>query len=195
MSMGLLLNEDIWHLGGRREIGTGIWLIEAVGGRGLGGDGDGGRWLWSPIVGTRRVIGRIEVRRGRGERKGRQVGQLERFLFSTEGSVYGMRGGLFTVISILRGVCYGRIVGSGRGRVTHLRTTDDKAKAGVHRVNSSFPAPIALVWPLFGSITPRICQQFLTLISIPSLGSSSRATERPDSASHMVLFPGHFLPP
>jgi hypothetical protein len=64
--------------------------------------------------------------------------------------VYGMRGGLFTVISILRDVCYGRIVGSGRGRVTHLRTTDDKAKAGVHRVNSSFPV---LVCPLFASIT------------------------------------------
>jgi hypothetical protein len=101
-------------------------MIEAVGGRGLGGDGDGRRGLRSPVVGMRGVIGRVKVGRGRGERKGRQVGQFERFLFSAEGSVNGMRGGLFTVISILRGVCYGRIVSSGRGRVTHLRVTDDK---------------------------------------------------------------------
>jgi len=41
--------------------------------------------------------------------------------------VYGRRGRLFTVISILRVVCCGRIVGSRRGRVAHLRATDDKA--------------------------------------------------------------------
>jgi hypothetical protein len=125
-----------------------MMMIEAVGRRALGRDGDGGRWLWPPVVGTRRVIRRVKVRRGRGERKGRQVGQLERFLFSTEGSVYGMRGGLFTVISILRGVCYGMVV-SGRGRVAHLRTTDDKAGVTVS-INSSFPAPMAVVCPLFG---------------------------------------------
>jgi hypothetical protein len=113
----------------------------------LGGDGDGGRRLRPPVVGTRRVVGRVKVRRGRGERKGRQVGQLERFLFCTEGSVYGMRGGLFTVISILRGVCYGRIVSSGRGRVAHLRTTDDKAGVSV-----SIPLG---QWPLFGPCLPR----------------------------------------
>lgn len=101
-------------------------MIEAVGGSALGGDRDWGRGLRSPVVGMRRVIGRVKVGRGRGERKGRQVGQFERFLFSAEGSVNGMRGGLFTVISILRGVCYGRIVSSGRGRVAHLRVTDDK---------------------------------------------------------------------
>jgi len=111
----------------------------------LGGDGDRGRGLGSPVVGTRRVIGRVKVGRGRGERKGRQVGQFERFLFSTEGSVDGMRGGFFTVISILRGVCYGRIVSSGRGRVAHLRATDDKA--GV-TVSVAIPAP-TLVCPLF----------------------------------------------
>src|SRR6266852_2318995 len=102
-------------------------MIEAVGGRTLRGNGDGGRWLGSPVVGTRGVIGRVKVGRGRGERKGRQVGQFEGFLFSAKGSVHGMRGGLFTVISILRGVCYGRIVSSRRGRVAHLRVTDDKA--------------------------------------------------------------------
>jgi hypothetical protein len=52
-------------------------MVETVGGRGLGGDGDGGRWLRSPVVGTRRMIRRVKVGRGRGERKGRQVGQLE----------------------------------------------------------------------------------------------------------------------
>jgi hypothetical protein len=151
--MGLLLDEDIWHLGGWREIGTGIWLvmmIEAVGGRGLRGDGDGGRWLRPPVVGMRGVIGRVKVGRGRGERKGRQVGQFERFLFSAEGSVYGMRGGLFTVISILRGVCYGRIVSSGRGRVAHLRVTDDKAGLVSLRINSLSRAN-PLVWSLFAS--------------------------------------------
>jgi hypothetical protein len=76
----------------------------------------------------RRVVGRIKVRRGRGESKGRQVGQFEGFLFCTEGSVYGMRGRLFTVISILRVVvCYGRIVRSRGGRVAHLVATDEKA--------------------------------------------------------------------
>ena len=92
----------------------------------MGGDGDGGRGLRSPVVGTRRMVGRVKVGRGRGERKGRQVGQFEGFLFSAKGSMHGMRGGLFTVISILRGVCYGRIV-SRRGRVAHLRATDDEA--------------------------------------------------------------------
>lgn len=114
-------------------------MIEAVGGGGLRGDGDGGRWLRSPVGGMRRVIGRINVGRGRGERKGRQVGQFERFLFSAERSVHGMRGGLFTVISILRGVCYGRIVSSGRGRVAHLRVTDDKAGLVSRPINSLFP--------------------------------------------------------
>jgi hypothetical protein len=127
-------------------------MIEAVGGRGLGGDGDGRRGLRSPVVGMRGVIGRVKVGRGRGERKGRQVGQFERFLFSAEGSVYGMRGGLFTVISILRGVCYGRIVSSGRGRVAHLRVTDDKAGLSL-RINILFSRANLSVWPLFASIT------------------------------------------
>ena len=137
-------------------------MIEAVGGRTLGGDGDGGRWLWSPVVRTRGVIGRVKVRRGRGERKGRQVGQFEGFLFSAKGSVYGMRGGLFTVISILRGVCYGRIVSSGRGRVAHLRVTDDKAAPPNQFSLLFFPAPtlcLALVCldnPPFVSKSPTL---------------------------------------
>jgi hypothetical protein len=98
------------------------------------------------------VIGRVKVRRGRGERKGRQVGQFERFLFSAKGSVHGMRGGLFTVISILRGVCYGRIVSSGRGRVAHLRVTDDKAAPPVSISLLFFPRQL-VVWLLFASIT------------------------------------------
>ena len=52
-------------------------MIETVGGSSLRGDGDGGRWLRLPVVGTRRVIWRVKVGRGRGERKGRQVGQLQ----------------------------------------------------------------------------------------------------------------------
>jgi hypothetical protein len=50
------------------------------------------------------------MRGGRSKRKGRQVGQFEGFLFSTEGSMNGMRGKLVvTVISILSTVvCYGR---------------------------------------------------------------------------------------
>jgi len=127
-------------------------IIVAVGGRCLRGDGDGGRWLRSPVVRTRGVIGRVKVRRGRGERKGRQVGQFERFLFSAKGSVHGMRGGLFTVISILRGVCYGRIVSSGRGRVAHLRVTDDKAAPPVSISLLFFPRQL-VVWLLFASIT------------------------------------------
>ena len=98
------------------------------------------------------MIGRVKVRRGRGERKGRQVGQFERFLFSAKGSVHGMRGGLFTVISILRGVCYGRIVSSGRGRVAHLRVTDDKAAPPVSISLLFFPRQL-VVWLLFASIT------------------------------------------
>jgi hypothetical protein len=70
------------------------------------------------------MIRRVKVRGGRGERKGRQVGQLEGFLFSAEGPVYGRMGGrFFTVISILRNiVCYGygRIVRYRGGRVAHL---------------------------------------------------------------------------
>lgn len=131
-------------------------MIEAVGGTRLRGNRDGGRGLRSPVVGMRGVIGRvINVGRGRGERKGRQVGQFERFLFSTEGSVYGMRGGLFTVISILRGVCYGRIVSSGRGRVAHLRVTDDKAGLVSLRINSLSRAN-NLVCSLFGHISQQI---------------------------------------
>ena len=126
-----MLNEDIWHLGGGREIGTGIGLvmvIDAVCGNRLRGDRNRGGRLCPPVVGrTRRVIGRVRVRGGRGERKVRQVGQLEGFLFCTEGSVYVMGGRLFTVISILRDVCYGRIVRSSGGRVAHLRVTDEKA--------------------------------------------------------------------
>ena len=78
-------------------------------------------------MGTRRVVGRVEVGGSRGEGEGRQVGQFEGSLFCTEGPVYGMGGHLFTVISILRVVCC-RGIGSRRGRVAHLRTTDDKAK-------------------------------------------------------------------
>jgi len=153
MSMRLVLNEDIWHLGGGREIGTGVRLvmiIDAVGGNRLGGNRDGGRRLRPPVVGTRRMIGRIKVGGGRGERKGRQVGQLEGFLFSAEGPMYGIRGRLFTVISILRDVCcYGRIVSSGRGRVAHLSTN---RRQGFRRlsclpINSSFPAPMAATVP------------------------------------------------
>ena len=73
------------------------------------------------------MIGRVEVGGSRGEGEGRQVGQFEGSLFCTEGPVYGMGGHLFTVISILRVVCC-RGIGSRRGRVAHLRTTDDKAK-------------------------------------------------------------------
>ena len=86
--------------------------------------------------------------------------------------MYGMRGGLFTVISILRGVCYGRIVSSGRGRVAHLRTTDDKAGVTV-----SIPVR---QWPVFGAI----CQITLVfVINCPTLILSRplalcRATER-----------------
>jgi hypothetical protein len=139
-------------------------MIEAVGGSGLGGDGDGGRGLRSPVVGMGRVIGRaINVGRGRGERKGRQVGQFERFLFSAEGSVYGMRGGLFTVISILRGVCYGRIVSSGRGRVAHLRVTDDKAGLVSLRINSLSRAN-SLVAPCLSPNNPPFVSSSPTLI-------------------------------
>ena len=43
--MGLVLNEDIWHLGSGREIGAGIGLvmIDAVGGNGNGLRGDRNR--------------------------------------------------------------------------------------------------------------------------------------------------------
>ena len=85
-------------------------------------------------MGTRRVVGRIEVGGSGGEGEGRQVGQFEGPLFCTEGPVYGMEGHLFTVISILRVVCCGGI-SSRRGRVAHLRATDDKAK--VNRLLSS----------------------------------------------------------
>jgi len=87
MRMGRLLDQDIRHLGGGREIGTGIRLvvvIDTVWSRRLRGNWDGGRSLGSPVVRTRRMIWRIKVGGGRVERKGGQVGQLERFLFSTE---------------------------------------------------------------------------------------------------------------
>jgi len=134
-----MLNEDIWHLGGGGEIGTGIGLvmvIDAVGGNGNGLRGDRNRRgrLWPPVVGTRRMVWRVKVRGGRGnrDRKGRQVGQFEGFLFCTEGSVNGMGGRFFTVISILRGyVCrygYGRIVRSRGGRVTHASSSNRPTK-------------------------------------------------------------------
>jgi len=148
-------------------------MIDAVGGRTLRGDGDGGRRLRSPVVGTRGVVGRVKVGRGRGERKGRQVGQFERFLFSAEGSVYGMRGGLFTVISILRGVRYGRIVSSGRGRVAHLRVTDEKA-APNYQFSSLFPrqqlfclADVCLDNPPFVSKSPTSIP-WRDLVLVPS---------------------------
>jgi hypothetical protein len=131
---GGLLYQDIWHLSGGRKLGGtgvgvgGVDVIGTVCGGGLGGNRDGRRGLGSPVVGTRRVVGRVEVGGSRGEGEGRQVGQFEGSLFCTEGPVhgYGMEG-LFTVISILRVVCCGGI-GSRRGRVPHLRATDDKAK-------------------------------------------------------------------
>jgi hypothetical protein len=139
--MRLLLYKDIWHLSGRRKlVGTGVGLdvvIGAVCGGGLGGDWNRRGSLWSPVMGTRRVVGRVEVRGSRGEGEGRQVGQFEGSLFCAEGPVYGygMRGKLFKVVSILRFVCYGGIVGSRRGRVAHLRATDDKALG--HPINFS----------------------------------------------------------
>jgi hypothetical protein len=93
------------------------------------------------------MIGRIKVGRGRGERKGSQVGQLERFLFCTEGSVYGMGGRLFTVIPVLRIVCYGRIVGSRRGRVAHVRTAGTTDLGHPINSTSTFPAPMAAASP------------------------------------------------
>lgn len=124
-----MLDEDIRHLGGGGEIGTGIGLvmIDAVGTNRLRGDGNRGRRLWPPVVGTRGVIRRVKVRGGRGKRKGRQVGQFEGFLFCTEGPMYVVRGRFFTAISILVVVCYGRIVRSRGGRVAHLLATDEKA--------------------------------------------------------------------
>ena len=91
-----------------------VMVIDAVGGKGLGGDRNRGRRLRPPVVGTGRMIRRVKVRGGRGERKGRQVGQLEGFLFCAEGPVYGRMGGrFFAGISILRGVVwYRRIVRS-----------------------------------------------------------------------------------
>lgn len=144
-------------------------MIEAVGGSTLGGDGDGGRGLRPPVVGMRRVIGRVKVGRGRGERKGRQVGQFERFLFSAEGSVNGMRGGLFTVISILRGVCYGSIVSSGRGRVAHLRVTDDKpgSRLALFPRQPSCLASVCIDNPSLVSSSPTL---FLSLAHLGILG-------------------------
>jgi hypothetical protein len=138
--MGLMLDEDIWHLGGGGEIGTviGLVMIDAVSGNGnrlrLRGDRNRGGRLWPPVVGMRRMIRRVKVRGGRGNRKGRQVGQFEGFLFCTEGSVDGMGGRSFTVISILRGyVCcygYGRIVRSRGGRVAHPSSSNRRKGFG-----------------------------------------------------------------
>jgi hypothetical protein len=152
----------------------------------LRGDGDGGRWLRSPVVRTRGVIGRVKVRRGRGERKGRQVGQFERFLFSAKGSVHGMRGGLFTVISILRGVCYGRIVSSGRGRVAHLRVTDDKGCSSRINFPSLFPAPTRCL-AIVCLDNPPLVSNSTTLILSRSLARQS-ATVCVGLSSHTLSF-------
>lgn len=152
VGMGLLLYEDIWHLGGRRKlVGTGVGLVVEIGavcGGGLGGDWDRGRSLWPPVVGTRRVVGRVEVGGSRGKGEGRQVGQFEGSLFCAEGPVYGMRRRLFTVISVLRVVCCGGIVGSRRGRVAHLRATDDKALGQfLFHLHLHFLFPFPRQWP------------------------------------------------
>ena len=145
MSRGLLLNKDIWHLSGRRELGTGMRLvmkIGTVGSEGLSGYWDRGRWFLSPIVGTRRMIRGVKVRGGMRERKGRQVGQFEGFLLCTEGSVYGMRGRLFTAISILSVVCRGR-----RGRLSHVRVIHSRIDWLTHPIKIDFHLPAPMFIP------------------------------------------------
>ncbi len=120
------------------------------------------------------MIGRVEVGGSRGKGEGRQVGQFERSLFCTEGPVNGMRGKLFTVISILRVVCRGGILSSRRGRVAHLRAsaTDDKAlvtlsiSLSFSSTTTSTPATMALFALVF-MITPYYFL-FIYLISVVS---------------------------
>ena len=146
MSRGRRLNKHIWHLSGRRELGTGVRLvmeIGTVGGEGLSGYWDRGRGLLSPIVGTRRMVRGAKVRGGMREGKGRQVGQLEGFLLCTEGSVDGR---FFTAISL---VCRRRIMGPGRGRLAHLRAADEDWLALPIKSIPSRANGGSFVWPLF----------------------------------------------